>query len=297
MKPGPILTLVCFLLLCYLFGSLLAYPLFELFNDPAEHPFHKLARHCSLIFGLLFSFCLVWYFNKTRQPVYGFDIGLSNFIKQLVAGLLIGCLILIVVEIILLSFSVHIWDETKSLSLSYVSHQLLKGLVVGLIVGFLEEVLFRGNIYKFLDIYYSAMIVIFLTSVVYAAVHFIKFPVIESVTTLQWFSGPTMLPGAMGSLFDLNILDTFITLFLLGVLLATVRMRYQSIAMCIGIHAGVVMMVKVSRRLTDFNPETDWSFLVNDTDRQMGIVASLILLISCLIVYKAGKRNFTDKTP
>lgn len=273
------------LLMSYVIGSIIAYPLFDWLNSPEDHPFHKLARHSTLLCGMVFSFVLVWSLNLHKQNLFGFGIGFTHFFKQLLRGLLIGSLILLAVELILILLSIHVIDSEISISFSFISILLLKGLITGIIVGFLEEILFRGTIYKSIEKRYSIIIVISITAVIYAAVHFIKYPVLGTNSTVNWFTGPSLLPEAFQSLFSIAIWDTFLTLFLLGVLLAIFRVKYDSIAYCIGIHAGIVMMLKASRKLTNFNPETDFGFLVNNTDQQLGLLASIILGLCCWYYY------------
>ncbi len=281
----PLFFLIVTLLLSYLIGSILAYPLFEYFNNPLEHPFHKLARHCTLLCGLIFSFLLLRFLKLNKDKVFGFNIGIRNFLNQLLAGFLIGIFILIIVESLLLLCSIHIFDQSYNFSIENILKLVLKGLITGLIVGLLEEILFRGTIYKSIEKDYSAITVIIITALIYSAVHFIKYPVVNDTTNITWLTGPTLLPEAFASLFTLEIWDTFLTLFLLGILLAIFRARYSTIAYCIGIHAGIVMMLKVSRKLTNYNPETQLEFLVNNTDRQMGILAAMVLGSFCIYFY------------
>jgi hypothetical protein len=60
-----------------------------------------------------------------------------------------------------------------------------------------------------------------------------------------------------------------------GLLLALVRERAGHIGWCIGLHAGWVLVIQASRRLTDVNDDSPLSFLVGDYDGIIGWLAAL----------------------
>ena len=66
------------------------------------------------------------------------------------------------------------------------------------------------------------------------------------------------------------MLDSFLTLLLVGLLLAGVRERTGAIAACIGLHAGWVCVIKATKDLTAVNAGSDWSFLVGPFDGYTG---------------------------
>ncbi len=281
-----LLLLFCMLFFSYISGALLAFPLYELLNDPAEFPFHKLFRHCTLLCGFIYSFVLIRLLDLHKTNLFGFSQGWFIFMKQILTGLLIGSFILLTIETVLLSFSVHVFDNTIQLSFSFMLSLIIKGLITGIIVGFIEEILFRGTIYKTIENCVPLLCVICISATIYAAVHFVKFPVLDINNHITWLTGLSLLPEAFTPLISFEIWDIFLTLFLLGVLFALFRARYNSIAYSIGIHAGIVMMVKVSRKLTNYDKGSDWSILVNTTDHQLGLMASIVLAVVCLYCYQ-----------
>ena len=92
-----------------------------------------------------------------------------------------------------------------------------------------------------------------------------------------------MIPAALFKYQDPAIIDSFLTLFTLGVLLAMIRLRNGNIAMAAGIHAGIVMMIKLSGEFTDYAANNTYPFLVNEYDHLLGYLAFVWLLLLCVI--------------
>ena len=95
-----------------------------------------------------------------------------------------------------------------------------------------------------------------------------------------------MLPKALFRVSDPNIIDHFLTLLVLGVLLSMVRIRNGNIAMCIGIHAGIVMTMKVTGRFSDYTPGSQFDFLVNRYDHLLGYLSLAWLLVLATVYWR-----------
>ena len=132
----------------------------------------------------------------------------------------------------------------------------------------------------------NAFIAISLTSFVYAAVHFLKYRELPEGTEITWLIGMEMLPDAFFKLSYPNITDHFLTLFTLGVLLSMVRLRHGNIALCIGIHAGIVMALKISGRFSEYVPGSPFDFLVNWVDHTLGYLSFAWLLVLAIIYWR-----------
>ena len=65
-----------------------------------------------------------------------------------------------------------------------------------------------------------------------------------------------------------------VALFLVGVLLGLVRERSGHIGWCIGLHAGWVFVIQVTRQLTDGNEASPYAYLVGDYDGIIGWAAA-----------------------
>jgi len=121
---------------------------------------------------------------------------------------------------------------------------------------------------------------------VYAAVHFLKYRALPEGTEITWVTGMEILPEAFFRFSDPNIIDHFLTLLVLGVLLSMVRIRNGNIAMCIGIHAGIVMTMKVTGRFSDYMPGSQFDFLVNRYDHMLGYLSLVWLLVLATVYWR-----------
>jgi hypothetical protein len=108
------------------------------------------------------------------------------------------------------------------------------------------------------------------TALVYSAIHFLtraRIPADE----VGWDSGIRLLGGALANFSDpLPIADSFITLVLVGLLLACLRARTGAIAGCIGLHMGWVWVIKVTTSISRVDTEAQASFLVGSFDGYTG---------------------------
>ena len=280
-KQHPILLTILMLVCCYLLGAIFAYPLYLLLADAESGDFHRYARHTTLLFGLIISWLMWRSVSNHNRPLFNRSVPVWAGILQ---GVILGCLLFACIESLLLLLGIRALAPDQTITLSFIGAVLLKGLVTGLLVSLLEEMIFRRHIYNTLQTRHDAWLVIPVSAGLYAIVHFIDFPP-TNPSNIDWFTGLQSLPEAFSGLLQTDIWDTFLTLFLLGCLLGIFRARYHSIAYCIGIHAGVVAGVKLSRKLTEFNADSNLAILVNQTDRQQGLLASVVLFGCCVGCY------------
>ena len=119
-------------------------------------------------------------------------------------------------------------------------------------------------------------------SLVYAAVHFIHYP---ATADPGWLSAAGQFPGAYLAIFNPAMVDAFLALFVLGLLLGLMRLGSGDIIACIGLHAGLVVMVKISRYFYRYTGGTPFDFLVSVHDRRLGYLALLLLCIATTVYY------------
>lgn len=149
-------------------------------------------------------------------------------------------------------------------------------LLGGLIIGWLEEAIFRGMVLRMFYTATKPMTAVILSALVFAAVHFKSVP--DSVgEPFHWYSGMLVAGYQSVSVFLTVEAIDFCNLFLAGVVLNLVFLRTGSLVGCMGIHAGWVLI------------RNTWSELVNipegPTTRILGTesivdgYASLIILV------------------
>lgn len=267
-----------------LFGALSAYPVFTLLSWFTEAEFHRVISRTCLSSGLLFSFLYLRYYGLLSFRGLALKADRRGWRIQFFIGLLAGALVLGLLVSILLLLGIYHLDPRVDTSINTMLVVLAKALLAGLLVGLIEELIFRGALFSGLKKNVNAMTAVILTSLVYALVHFLKFRALPENTEIHWLTGIEMFPAALFRFRYWPTLDASITLFILGILLATIRLRSGSILPCIGMHAGIVIVLKVFFYLANYTVDNDFAYLVNEYDPQFGILASVLLALT-LAVY------------
>ncbi len=162
---------------------------------------------------------------------------------------------------------------------------LVKALFAGLLIGLIEETLFRGALFSVLQEALNVTGTIVFTAFLYAAVHFIRPRIEIPFDDVGWFSGFTVLSGSFSSYWNLGFLDSFLALLGAGIFLALVRFKTGHIGYCVGIHAGWVLSIKLTKQLTQPNYDSDLAFLVGYYDGIIGYLALGWLAVASLMYY------------
>ena len=277
-----VLYLLIFLLLVIIAGPILAYPLYILLQSITDIEFHKLVSHTTLLCGLLFGFIYLKINNIPYLVGFGYGLPRKQFMINMSTGIGLGTLILLCLVSVLFLIGVYEVENDLNLSIYHLVKIVITAFIGGCVVGLVEESIFRGSFFSGLYKKTNVIITVVFTSLVYAGVHFLKYRELEDGVTINWYTGLEMIPVALFRYRDPAIIDAFITLFALGVLLSIIRLRNGNIAMAAGIHAGVVMMIRLSSEFTDYAANNAYPFLVNKYDHLLGYLAFFWLVLLCV---------------
>lgn len=272
-----------------LFGALLAFPVYEIFASFGEIPFRKIVSRTTLLSGLLFSLAYFACHNGLSLHLLGIRARRAHI--RLLQGLAAGFIIIAIIEANLLALGIHDLNAERLSSLERLSLLLLGGLLTGLLVGIVEELIFRGALLGGLSRQTSPVLALVVVSLVYAAVHYLKFRDLPADAAVHWYTGLTMLPAALFQFADPARYDAMLTLFFLGLLLGLVRLLTGNLLLCIGIHAGLVTGEKLIQHVADFMPYSPHAHLVNRYDPFSGDLASVWLLLLCVSFYFYCRRR------
>lgn len=266
-----------------LFGALLAFPVYEIFSSFGEVPFRKVVSRTTLLSGLLFSLLYFAHYNGLSLRRLGIRSHRAHI--RLIQGLAVGLIIVAIIEANLLALGIHDLNAERLSSFERLSLLLLGGLLTGLLVGIVEELIFRGALLGGLGRQINTALALVTVSLVYAAVHYLKFRDLPADAAIHWYTGLTMLPAALFQFADPARYDAMLTLFVLGLLLGLVRLLTGNLIACIGIHAGLVVGEKFVQHVADFMPYSPHAHLVNRYDPFSGDLASVWLLLFCVSLY------------
>lgn len=133
-------------------------------------------------------------------------------------------------------------------------------LVVGVVVGLVEETFFRGGLQGALQRAIRSPVAIVVVSAVYSVVHFLK-PRGAGIDaeSVRWLSGWDYLSQVLARSWQSpGVPVGFVTLFLAGSILGLAFARTRSLYLSMGLHAGWVFTLKTYASLTDATGPRRW---------------------------------------
>ncbi len=156
-----------------------------------------------------------------------------------------------------------------------------KALFTALLVGFFEELFFRGALFKGLLEDAGRAPAFFAANLFYAASHFIKPPEDFAPGGLDPWAGVRFLVGNLQPFLNPPaILPGLVGLFLIGLVLSYALLRTRSLYLSIGLHAGWVFGIKTLSLYGDFNrADLGWAF-----GAKPKIVSGVVTWIGILLV-------------
>jgi len=179
--------------------------------------------------------------------------------------------------------------EPGDIHFNDVLYALLSGLLSGILVAFIEESFFRGAMYYGMRRHSPMLTASIATALLYATVHFIHSPLPAGGTIIGWQSGWEMLAGMFHSYENFaGIVDSYMALFAAGLFLSLVRERTGNIVLCIGIHAGWVLTIKLVKEITDVATNTPAALLIGSYDNIIGWAATAVLGLVTLWYWRYG---------
>jgi membrane protease YdiL (CAAX protease family) len=283
---------IAYFAIALLSGAALAYPLHMILSNWFELDFVRVASRSVLIMAIIFFMMLYRKLGFKSWRDIGFSTDKKQFFSDLVKGIAFGLLIMLPVIVGLLITKNRVLDVDLDTSVLNILDQVVTALIAGLIIALIEETLFRGAMLSAIKKHSSVFFAIVVTSLMYASVHFIEPNIDYDTNSLHWASGFVLVKDALSSIFEVNrIADSFIALFLAGVLLALVRIRSNRIALCMGIHAGWVMAIKTLKSVTDSNWQSEYAFLTGSYDKVIGVLAAVIIAASIVLYLKNSTQN------
>jgi membrane protease YdiL (CAAX protease family) len=268
-------------------GALIAYPLYRILEPFTGMGFDNAVIHATQLAGLVFALAyLAWRQPLSRQSI-GWRPADGRYLAPFLAGFAWGVVILAILIAGLVALGIQHPVPGRDTGPAAVTVLCIKAVLTGLAVGLFEETLFRGALLGGLMRRTGPAFAVVVISLIYAAVHFIHYP---ATAHPGWLSGPRQFPAAYLAIFNPAILDAFLALFVLGLLLGLMRLRSGHIIGCIGLHAGLVAMIKVARYFYRYTPGSRFDFLVSIHDRRLGYLA-LLILAAAFVAYHLRTRT------
>ncbi len=286
-----LLSFIALLIIALIIGAIISYPVYLFLANWFEPEFEGVASRIVLLTVLILIFFAVKIFGIQSWQDIGYGANKKEFWKNLLVGIGLGILIMspVIAGLLLTKNRVLVvdwdWSLTRFLPLA------LTALVSGLLISLIEETLIRGAMLTVIQRQSSIFFAIISTSFIYAFIHFIEPEVKIDPNDITWDSGFILLQSAF-SLFSspTNIFDSFIALFLAGALLAIIKVRTNKLSICIGIHTGWVFIIKIFRKITDPNMQSEYAYLTGSYDNVIGYLAAICIFIF-ITIFLRSKRS------
>ena len=250
--------------------ALFTYPAWLLLHPHFDWPFHRIGERIGML-ALVIGFILVARrVGLSDKQSVGYALPRPLFVREMLTALVLGVVGMGAIVGIMTALGLLDWTQASTATGGKLAKIIFNRLLSGLAVGFIEETMLRGVMFAAIQRESGTKWAIFLTSVIYAAVHFLAKYYIppEQVTS---HSGFTLLAG-MTNWFSrpLEMADAYMCLFAVGMVLAIIRARRGNIAACIGLHAGWVWVMLIARELTNPVRDQPLSFLLSQFDGFIG---------------------------
>jgi membrane protease YdiL (CAAX protease family) len=279
--------------------ALFSYPAWLLLHPHFSFPFHRIAARIGMLALALGFVSIARRLALSDRVSLGYGAPRRVFLGEFARALGIGVALMLAVVAVMVLMGLRAWQPDAHLQLGALMRLVVSSLSSALAVAAIEETFLRGAMFSGIERESGKWPAILLTSIIYAATHFIaRFHIAPEAVVPS--SGLAMVHGSLQAFADpLAIADAFAALFAVGVLLASIRAATGNIAACMGLHAGWVWVILVVRDLSGPNTQHPLSFLLSSFD---GFVGWLVLLWIILIgrplyrYYSRRSRMLFDRT-
>lgn len=199
--------------------------------------------------------------REMNRSVLGLETGGPPAWRVLGAGFLLGALILGALSAGLLWLGIRLPDwESLERPWPLLLLSAGKAFLTGAIVAVIEEPLFRGVLLGVLRQKSGIVLAVVFSAVYYAIPHFLRAGLKIPAEHIHWDSGLRLAGDALRQLAGWHHADSFLALWLAGVFLAVLRIN-TNLFYSIGVHAGWVFVLRLTRSLTDLDehgPRAGW---------------------------------------
>ncbi|WP_089725685.1 CPBP family intramembrane glutamic endopeptidase [Candidatus Thiosymbion oneisti] len=257
---------------CLILGALLTYPLMQtgwIAYDP-----HRVMGRLAQVFILIGLWPFLKAMHLNDRTALGYGISRARFLSALGRGWLLGVAILLVLVLNLLLLEIRVPHGAGVDWLPALLRKSIQALIGGLLTSLLEETFFRGALYSAIRRRGGVGSAILWSSFLFTLVHFMKPHALPEGTAFDWLGTGQMFGQVFADAFQWRHLDSMAALFLAGVLLALVREHSGHIGWCMGLHAGWIFVIQVTRHLTDGNQASPNAWLAGNYDGIIGWLAA-----------------------
>ena len=291
------MTRVLFFTIYILFFALLSSLLFTIlymqFDEQPILALNKAIKYGAILFCGIFIIPVLKLLNINNRQLLGYSEPRVLFIFHIIKGFLLSILLLIPLIFLYDYLEIRIINNINQIVFDASFLQvLIYTAFISFVISIIEESYFRGIMIEKKNNIFAVSLIIIFSSLIYSLFHFIKIPLIID-ENIFWYTGLIEMLNTFINFFKTIALDSAMTLFVLGILLGIIRVRYQSISYCIGIHAGFIFLIKTFKQNSSVNYNSAYNSFLSSHDQFTGSFATLwiiLILIVYLIYISRGKK-------
>lgn len=286
------LSLLVFLMLALVVAAALAYPAWWLVGFVSDQPIHRVMHRIAMLVAFI---GLIWLFRRwqvANKESLGYALERRRFIRQMLIGLACGAAIMLPLMVTLFALDIRVMKPDFAWSALDIARIIAGGLLSGLVVALIEETFFRGALFSAIKRESGVAMAIVLPSLLYACVHFLGGRLRLPRDQVEWGTGFDVLAKLLEKYaMPLDLVDSLLALFAVGVFLALVRLRTGAIAACIGLHASWVCTIAFVREISIVRNDAPQGWLVGSYDGVIGWGAVGWIAVMALAYFVIARRT------
>lgn len=235
---------------------------------------------------MIFTFLAVIFLGKVKFDFKNYGLEWKkNSLRLFLSGFLVTFLCLILFAIAEVLLGAQKWS--LSLSPQRLAVKFLSALCTGFVVGFVEELFFRGYIFEKISVRLKVLTGLVMTNIFYSAVHFLRAKtVIAGEHPDVWMSFKVMADFLTPLIHFRGIYQPFIGLFIFGLLLSSLYLwSGRNLILPISVHAATVFYQKIDGNFISYVGPND-SLLYGGGDIRSSLIAWVLVgfITSCFFI-------------
>ena len=250
--------------------AILGYPAWLLMSPWLDNPkFHRIASRVGMLLLTIGFIVAVRRLKMADRQSLGFGLPPREFLAEVFKALVFGIVLMMpaLFTMLLLDMRELVGEPLDALQWVRLA---VGAILTGLTVALIEETFLRGAMQFAITRESGARVAIVLTSLVYAATHFIGRYRVKAAD-VNAGTGIDMLAYALSDFArPLHFIDAFLCLVAVGVLLGMARAYTGNIAACIGLHAGWVAVIYVVNETSKREAGSPLSWMLSDVNGFLG---------------------------
>ncbi len=262
-----------------LIASLLAYPAYQLIHP--WQPEWRLDKIASRLFDLVLLGFIILVLQRLRlkgREAWGWQTQAGLGARQYLVGAALGILTMSCVSVSMVLLGARSLDS--SLDAAMLLTALQAGLGSGLVVGLVEETLFRGLILGAATRdSRSAWPGLIAVSILFASLHFLANVKIAHEDVTPW-SGWLLLTSTFADfMHPERLIDAFLALFGVGLLTGLARITTGNVLFAAGLHGGWVLVMRTTIGITQLPKDAANAWLLSNHDGYTGWLVTFFILL------------------